>query len=153
MWFMEEPSQFSVGQIAQSLTCSIMEKPHTGLDHYLRMLLSCFRKRTSERESDWLGGREFWNGPRKRRWLCRCHNLRASPHVFQKKQMYACLCINSSVRQQVQRFQNWDAPVLWFEPGVIKCSEKVAKWKGIIIALNSKRHHLKLKMQKRSDFT
>ena len=29
---MEEPSQFSVGQTAQSLTCSIMDKPHTGLD-------------------------------------------------------------------------------------------------------------------------
>ena len=26
MWFMGEPSQFSVGQTAQSLTCSIMEK-------------------------------------------------------------------------------------------------------------------------------
>ena len=31
---MEEPSQFSVGQTAQSLTCSITEKPHTGLDEY-----------------------------------------------------------------------------------------------------------------------
>ena len=50
MCFMEEPSQFSVGQIAQSLTCSIMEKPHTGLDDCLRMLLSCFRKRMSEWE-------------------------------------------------------------------------------------------------------
>ena len=29
---MEEPSQFSVGQTPQSLTCSIMEKPHTELD-------------------------------------------------------------------------------------------------------------------------
>ena len=45
MWFMEEPSQFSVGQTAQSLTCSIMDKPHTGLEDCLRMLLSCFRKR------------------------------------------------------------------------------------------------------------
>ena len=35
-----EPSQFSVGQIAQSLTCSIMEKPHAGLDDSLNMLLS-----------------------------------------------------------------------------------------------------------------
>ena len=32
MRFSEEASQFSVGQIAQSLTCSIMEKPHSGLD-------------------------------------------------------------------------------------------------------------------------
>ena len=30
MWFMEEPGQFTVGQTAQSLTCSIIEKPHTG---------------------------------------------------------------------------------------------------------------------------
>ena len=30
MWFMDEPSP--VGQTVQSLTCSIMEKPHTGLD-------------------------------------------------------------------------------------------------------------------------
>ena len=32
MWFMEEPRLFSMGQTAQSLTCSIMEKPHTRLD-------------------------------------------------------------------------------------------------------------------------
>ena len=32
MWFQEEPSQFSMGQTAKSLTCSIMEKPHSGLD-------------------------------------------------------------------------------------------------------------------------
>ena len=47
MWFMEEPSQFSGGQTAQSLTCSIMDEPHTGLEDCLRMLLSCFRKRMS----------------------------------------------------------------------------------------------------------
>ena len=40
---MEEPSQFSVGQTAQSLTCSIMENPHTGLDDYLNVLMACFR--------------------------------------------------------------------------------------------------------------
>ena len=34
---MEEPIQFSVGQTAQSLTCSIMEKPQTGLDDCLNM--------------------------------------------------------------------------------------------------------------------
>ena len=28
----EVPSQFSMGQTVQSLTCSLMEKPHTGLD-------------------------------------------------------------------------------------------------------------------------
>ena len=44
MLFMKEPSQFSMGQTAQSLTCSIMEKQHTGLDDCLNMLLSCFRK-------------------------------------------------------------------------------------------------------------
>ena len=43
----EEPSQFSVGPTAQSLTCSIMEKPHTGWDDCLNMLLSCFIKRMS----------------------------------------------------------------------------------------------------------
>ena len=40
---MEEPSMFPEGQTAQSLTCSLMEKPHTGLN----MLLSCLRKRMS----------------------------------------------------------------------------------------------------------
>ena len=38
---------FSVGQTATSLTCSIMETPHTGLDDCLRMLQACFRKRMS----------------------------------------------------------------------------------------------------------
>ena len=47
---MEEPSHFSLGQAAQSLTCSINEKPHTGLDDCLRMLLSEFRKRMSAQE-------------------------------------------------------------------------------------------------------
>ena len=47
MWFTEEPSQFSAGQTAQSLTCSMMEEPHTGLDDCLNMLLPCFRKRMS----------------------------------------------------------------------------------------------------------
>ena len=47
MWFVEEQSQFSLGQTAQSLSCSVMEKPHTGLDDCLRILLSCFRKRKS----------------------------------------------------------------------------------------------------------
>ena len=36
-----------MGQTAHSLTCSIMEKPHTGLDDCLRILLSCFRARNS----------------------------------------------------------------------------------------------------------
>ena len=47
IWFKEKPSQFSVGQTAQSLTCSIMEKPHTWLDECPKMLLSCFRARNS----------------------------------------------------------------------------------------------------------
>ena len=38
IWFKEEPSQFSMGQTAQSLTCSIMEKPHTLLESYSRPL-------------------------------------------------------------------------------------------------------------------
>ena len=45
--FKEEPSQFSTGQTSQSLTCSIMEKPQTGLDECPRILLSCFRARNS----------------------------------------------------------------------------------------------------------
>ena len=44
---MVEPSQFSVGKTAKSLTCFIMEKPHTGLDDCLNMLLASFRKRMS----------------------------------------------------------------------------------------------------------
>ena len=47
MYAVEEPSQFSVGQTAQRLNCSIMEKPHAGLDNCLNILLSCFRKRMS----------------------------------------------------------------------------------------------------------
>ena len=47
MWFVRELSRFSVGQIVLSLTCSFTEKPHTGLDEYLNMLLWCFRKRMS----------------------------------------------------------------------------------------------------------
>ena len=46
MWFTENPSQFSV-ETAQGLTCSIMEKPPTGLVDCLNMLPSCFRKRMS----------------------------------------------------------------------------------------------------------
>ena len=47
MWFMKEPSQFSMGQTAQSLICSIVEKQHTELDDCVNMLPSCFRKRMS----------------------------------------------------------------------------------------------------------
>ena len=50
MQFMEEPSQFSVGQTPQSLTCSIMEEPLTELDECPRILLSCFRARNSRKE-------------------------------------------------------------------------------------------------------
>ena len=51
MWFKEEPSQLSMGQTEQSLPCSIMEKPHTGLDERPRILLSCFRAGNSTRPS------------------------------------------------------------------------------------------------------
>ena len=44
---MEEPSQFSLGQTAHSLIGFIVDKPHTGLDDSLNMLLECFRKRMS----------------------------------------------------------------------------------------------------------
>ena len=37
-----------MGQTAQSLTCSIMEKPHTGLDECPIILLSCFGARNSD---------------------------------------------------------------------------------------------------------
>ena len=47
MWFKEEPSQFPMGQTAQSLTCLIMEKPRTELDECLRILLSRFRAKNS----------------------------------------------------------------------------------------------------------
>ena len=50
VWFMEEPSQYYMGQTAQSQTCSIMEEPHTVLDDCLNMLLSCFIKRLSGRK-------------------------------------------------------------------------------------------------------
>ena len=46
-WFKEESSQFSMGQTAQTLTCSILGKPHTGLDECPRILLSCFRAMNS----------------------------------------------------------------------------------------------------------
>ena len=36
-----------MGQTAQSLICSIKEKPDTGLDDCLKILLLCFRARTS----------------------------------------------------------------------------------------------------------
>ena len=45
---MEEPIQFSAGQTAQSLTCSITEKQHTGLDECPRILLSCGRASNSD---------------------------------------------------------------------------------------------------------
>ena len=47
IWFKEEPFQFSMGQTAQSPTCSIIEKPHTGLDECPRILLLCLRARNS----------------------------------------------------------------------------------------------------------
>ena len=51
VWFKEEPSQFPMGQTAQSLTCSIMEKPHTRLDKCPRILIARFRARNSVRVS------------------------------------------------------------------------------------------------------
>ena len=42
-----------MSQTAQILTCSITEKPHTGLDECPRILLSCFRARSSELEQTW----------------------------------------------------------------------------------------------------
>ena len=45
MCFKEEPTQLSMGQTAHSLACSMIKKPHTGLDECPRILLSCFRAR------------------------------------------------------------------------------------------------------------
>ena len=52
-WFKDEPSQFSMGQTESIVTCSIMEKPHTGLHECLRILLSCFRARNSSCSGKW----------------------------------------------------------------------------------------------------
>ena len=52
MWFKEETSQFSMGQIAQSLTCSIKEKPHTVL--VLRMVHRIW-KETKQQPGNMLG--------------------------------------------------------------------------------------------------
>ena len=54
VWVKEESSQFFIGQIAQSITCSIMEKLHTGLDECHRTLLSCFKARNSATQSHFL---------------------------------------------------------------------------------------------------
>ena len=43
----ERAKQVLLAQPAQSITCSIMEKPRTGLDECLRMLQACLRKRMS----------------------------------------------------------------------------------------------------------
>ena len=43
--------KFSMGQTALGLTCSIMEKPLTGLDESPRILLLCFRARNSDGDS------------------------------------------------------------------------------------------------------
>ena len=41
-----------MGQTAQSQTSSIMEKPDTGLDECKRILLLCFRARSSDVDED-----------------------------------------------------------------------------------------------------
>ena len=48
----------AMGQTAQSLNCSIMEKPHTGLDEWPRILLSCFRARNSVTEQQQTASRK-----------------------------------------------------------------------------------------------
>ena len=64
MWFQEEPSQFSMGQTAKSLTCSIMEKPLTGLDECLRILLLCFRAGNTDMALLTCGLGATWSCPR-----------------------------------------------------------------------------------------
>ena len=53
MWLMDEQCQFPVAQIAPSLTCSNLEKPHSGLVESLRILPWCFRKRMSDVSMQW----------------------------------------------------------------------------------------------------
>ena len=50
---MDEQCQFPVAQIAPSLTCSILGKPHSGLVESLRILPRCFRKRMSDVSMQW----------------------------------------------------------------------------------------------------
>ena len=59
MWFIEVPSQFSMVQTTQRLSCSIMAKIHSWLDDCLRMLQACFRKKTCTKEEENLFGLEF----------------------------------------------------------------------------------------------
>ena len=61
-------SQANSGQTAQRLACSIIEKPHTGLDDCQRILLSCFIIRMSDRggegsELQNICGRHIWKTP------------------------------------------------------------------------------------------
>ena len=52
IWFKEEPCQFSMSQTSQSLSCSIMEKPHTGLVEWPRILSLCFSAKNSAWQLD-----------------------------------------------------------------------------------------------------
>ena len=71
---------------AQSLTCFIMEKPHTGLDECLNVLQSCFRKRMSVRSgvkrsqirSQWQGKGGAARGRTKPVILAKSGNARGS---------------------------------------------------------------------------
>ena len=65
--FKEESSWYSMGQTAQSITCSNMEKPHTGLDECPRILLSCNRARNSAGRSEGGPSRISSTGPYPRR--------------------------------------------------------------------------------------
>ena len=85
IWFKEEPSQFSMGQTAQSLTCSIRDKLHTGLDECPRIILSCFRARNS-------GALFNFQLKDKKQTFCRClfvlealeNQLQPPPSLVQK---------------------------------------------------------------------
>ena len=81
IWFKEEPSQFSMGQTAQSLTCFIIEKPNTGLDECPRILLSCFRARSSVAAALFF---HFESGTRRRLTpaIRRCRSLTPSVAVL-----------------------------------------------------------------------
>ena len=53
IWFKDDPSQFSIGQTAESnlFHHGELEKPHRVLDGCSRILLSCFRARAPEEEA------------------------------------------------------------------------------------------------------
>ena len=85
IWFKKEQSQFSIGQTEQSLTCSIMEKPHTGLDECPRILLLCLRARSYALWHWWVVQTSNNLGRRWKTWLANSdRNKCCEKHVERK---------------------------------------------------------------------